>query len=615
MNSQAGGTESAATPVATRRAQSETIGIVLILGIMLLGALAVVALGATAISDTEDQLSEQRAEKAMTQFDSKAGLVALGEADSQRVSFPTDTGEQFKVVQDGSWMNISFTNQSTDYTEEIANVTLGSVVYERDDAKIAYQGGGVFREGEGGGTMVAPPEFHFRNGTLTLPTVNITGDEALGNSATITQNGVERHFPVHGSTNKTNPLDNHIVTVTVGSEYYRGWGEYFEDRTDGEVKYDHDNETVELTLVSPIEVRTLTSATSSLAPNGEFIVSGNAASQCASDVYTDSYNSSGTSDDYCDQFNNGNTGNNGDIVYGEDVTIDSGAGKSDFHGEIESGGTVTVQTGGNGAPYIYGNISYTDNCNPSVSDCENRLKSPGQDVTQVSGVRTAAAIDWHVNATVEQVRDDNDNAGASITGDQLDFGGSTTVTLDSGNYYLQNIELESDETLELDTSNGPITLVVEENVLLKGTGGSAADINVSGDGYVELYIEGENIGSADHLNMQKSTAITNANDNGTMFRTYGKEDFNATIGGGQAGNLAKYVGVLYAPPGNSGNGQVDIDGGELFGGILTGTTTVDGGSIHFDEALGGNQIISGGAKVIKVTFLHVTVNKITIEGS
>lgn len=597
------------------RAQSETIGIVLILGIMILGSMAVVALGVTAIGDTKDRLSEDRAEKALTQLDSKAGLVALDEADSQRVDFPTDTSDQFTVVEGDGWMNISFTNQSSSYTEEIVNVTLGSVVYEGDDAKIAYQGGGVFRDNEQGGTMIAPPEFHFRNGTLTLPTVNITGDSSLGSSATVTQNGVEKHFPKSNDANKTNPLDNHLVTVTVRSDYYQGWGEYFEERTDGDVEYDHENDVVELTLVSPVNVKTITSATSSLAPNGAFTVNGNAASECASDVYTDSYNSSGTTDDYCDQFSNDDTGNNGDVIYGDDVTIASGAGNSDFHGEIKSGGTVTVQTGGNGAPYIYGNISYTDACNPSVSDCENRLKSPGQDVTQINDIMTAPAIDWHVNATVEGIRSDNDNASAPISGGQLDFGASNTVTLKHGDYYLENIDLDSDETLELDTSDGPITIAVEENVVLEGAGSSGATINVSGDSHVKMYVEGQGIGSNDHLDMGKNTEIRNANDNGTMFRMYGKDDFNATIGGGQSGNLAKYVGVLYAPPGNSGIGQVDIDGGELFGGILIGTTTVDGGSIHFDEALMDGQIISGAARVIKVTYLHVTVNRITIDGN
>jgi hypothetical protein len=47
-----------------------------------------------AISDTESQISEDRAEKTLTQFDSKAGLVALGQADSQRVTLPIENDEQ-----------------------------------------------------------------------------------------------------------------------------------------------------------------------------------------------------------------------------------------------------------------------------------------------------------------------------------------------------------------------------------------------------------------------------------------------------------------------------------------------------------------------------------------
>jgi hypothetical protein len=619
MNSQSGGWISAVNPDANTRGQSETIGIVLILGIMLLGALAVVGLGATAISDTKDQLSEQRAEKALTQFDSKAGLVALGESDSQRVKFPTDTSEQFNVVQTGAWMNISFTNQSSDYTEEIVNVTLGSVVYERDDTKIAYQGGGVFRENDQGGTMVAPPEFHFRNGTLTLPTVNITGDETLGNAATITQNGVERHFPRSGSVNKTNPLDNHLVTVTVGSEYYEGWGEYFEERTDGKVEYFHNNETVELTLVSPIELTTVTSASSSLATNGDFTVNGNSATRCSSspagDRYTDSYNSSETTRDYCEQIQNGETGWNGDIIYGGDIDIGSGAGGSDFCGEIKGGGDVTTSSTGNndgtecgegqgGQPTIYGNISHAGSC----SNCGDALAGYSGapfEVNDISDIQTISQVDWYVNNSLDRIEENADQTNPTL---------NDGTELDAGTYFFDSLTVSSSDQVEFNTSDGNIEIGVDQDVDIQ----DSAVINVTGDGVVKVYVGGEGTGTGDHLTMAGNAMITNDGDNATKFRMYGNRDFNATLGDGGSGNLAKYVGVLYAPPGVDGSGVIELDGAEIYGGLVTGTTRIPSGgtgSIHYDEALQGEQIISPGASVIKVTYLHVTINKIKVEGS
>jgi len=82
-------------------------------------------------------------------------------------------------------------------------------------------------------------------------------------------------------------------------------------------------------------------------------------------------------------------------------------------------------------------------------------------------------------------------------------------------------------------------------------------------------------------------------------------------------SFAKYVGVLYAPPGQTGNGEIVLNGAEVFGGMLTGTTTIPNGakgSIHYDEALLGKQVIPPNANQVKVTYLHVTVNQIAVKG-
>jgi hypothetical protein len=594
------------------RGQSETLGFVLVFALMLVGALIVVALGATALNGTEDQVSDQRAEKAMTQFDSKAGLVALEEADSQRVSFATDAGEQFQVQENRGWMNVTYQNQTSGYRQEVLNETLGAVVYRRGDTRLAYQGGGVFQVTENGGRMVSPPEFHYRGGTLTLPTVVVEGEGTLGGSATVRQGDVERHFPTT-ETNLTNPLDNHLVTVTVRTEYYMGWGQYFEERTDGEVEYNHEKETARLLLVSPIEMTEITAASASLAASGEFNVSGNSALSCGAvsgsddNIFTDSYNSSGTDETYCEQLSSGKTGTGGDLRYAGDVNFESGAGGSGFCGDIVSGGTVFTRGGDSsgvsgcgdgtsGQPMIFGNVNYTDSCH----DCDDAIVNGTGETERIDGVRRASAINWFVNNTISEIENNADEVNPTLT---------DGTTLDQSTYYFDSLSVGSDDEIELDTDGNNIEIAVREDVDLA----KEAVLNVTGDGNVRMYVSGENVGSGDHLTMDDDAAITNADDNATQFRTYGRADFQATIGGGGSGSLAKYVGVLYAPPGANGDGTTVLDGGEVFGGMLTGTTILEGGSIHYDEALKEKQIIPPDANQIRVTFLHVTTNRITVE--
>ena len=256
------------------RSQSEVVAVVLILGLVLLGAFVIVGLGVGAIGGTESQLSDDRAEKVLTQLDSKASLVALDRADSQEIAFPSDGGDAFSVDEDAGWLKIEVVETSTgdtpDWAEDgLVNVSLGALVYENGDTRMAYQGGGVFRSSGDRGMMVSPPEFHYRDGTLTLPVVNVTGDQLSGNSARISHSGEDRAFPL---VDQPNPLENHEVVLTVQSEFYEGWGHYFEERTEGSVEYDHDEEEVVMVLTTPLEERTYENAITTLA--GDFNIAG-----------------------------------------------------------------------------------------------------------------------------------------------------------------------------------------------------------------------------------------------------------------------------------------------------------------------------------------------------
>ncbi len=86
--------------------------------------------------------------------------------------------------------------------------------------------------------MVSPPEFHYRDATLTLPLVTVSGSGTIRDRASITHNRTTSHFPnTTRNANFTNPLEDGKVNVTLQSEYYRAWGGYFEERTDGDVTY------------------------------------------------------------------------------------------------------------------------------------------------------------------------------------------------------------------------------------------------------------------------------------------------------------------------------------------------------------------------------------------
>lgn len=243
------------------RGQSESLGALLVIGLTIAAASAIVLLGGAALDSTQEQSDVQRAEHVMTLFDSRAATVALGDADVGSLQLP---GSGSYEVRDGTgWIRIRHTNYSdgTGEQEEIYNATLGSVVYENGETHIAYQGGGVWRTDRyGNASMVSPPEFHYRDSTLTFPVVRVSGSGAIsGRSTAVVTKATDARqvFPnqamnYNGSDppdrNYTNPAENGSLTVTIKSDYYTGWAAYFRSRTSGNVSVDHDNSTVTLDL-------------------------------------------------------------------------------------------------------------------------------------------------------------------------------------------------------------------------------------------------------------------------------------------------------------------------------------------------------------------------------
>jgi len=237
-----------------RRAQSEVLAVVLLVGLTVVGTGAVVVFGADAVQETTQSTDVGRAEHAMTQLDSKTSLVAHGSSKVQRVDVVGNGQGSVRVDEDAGWMRVRIINESTGNVEmQVMNETMGAVVYERGGTTLAYQGGGVWRGDTSGSTLVSPPAFHYRGQTLTLPLILVGGTAASTNAITMSQQAPpEGQYP-NETAGLRNPLLSGKVNVTVGSAHYRAWGRFFEDRTQGSVAYDHANESVTIQLVTPFD--------------------------------------------------------------------------------------------------------------------------------------------------------------------------------------------------------------------------------------------------------------------------------------------------------------------------------------------------------------------------
>src|SRR6056297_1567227 len=95
-----------------RRGQSETVGFVLLFGMVLVTTGILISFGAAAVTESEESLSADRAEKVMTQMDSEISMVALGRTNSQEIDFDRVPEEQFTIDENSGVINISTVGQN-----------------------------------------------------------------------------------------------------------------------------------------------------------------------------------------------------------------------------------------------------------------------------------------------------------------------------------------------------------------------------------------------------------------------------------------------------------------------------------------------------------------------
>lgn len=228
------------------RGQSELIGIVLLFGLVVITATSVFVIGGIAINDVSQEVDLERALTEMRQADSRMSRVAFGQQGGQVVVF--GESDSAAEVKRGSSLTVTMNGNASCR----ADITMGSIVkHVEDGGTVAYEGGGVWRETDGGGvTMVSPPDLQYRNGSVTFPMVSLANaSTGQVNSLEVRENETasrERNREIRDALSACYPPKN--MTITIQSDYYKGWGSYMESRIASNITYDHDDRTVTTTL-------------------------------------------------------------------------------------------------------------------------------------------------------------------------------------------------------------------------------------------------------------------------------------------------------------------------------------------------------------------------------
>lgn len=224
------------------RGQSTLIGIVLLLGMVGTLSVGLFLVGGEAVSSLEQQSERERVESAFVELSHQMAAASDNRSGVAR-TIDLDVGQQGTVVREET----GTINVSSDALESgaIDDLTIGTIEWEDTDGSVlAYEAGAVFRERGNETQVVSAPAISYETetDTLTLPVITATGDEHLG-SGDVTLSSV-RTTAYQDAT----VVENESITITIQSEYYRGWETFFREQAgDASIQdVDHENQTVEV---------------------------------------------------------------------------------------------------------------------------------------------------------------------------------------------------------------------------------------------------------------------------------------------------------------------------------------------------------------------------------
>lgn len=566
----------------TDRGASSVVGVVLLVGMVAAGSIGLVVVGGSLLDEERDRTEVEQAEQSFQVLDHDIDTVARGELGTARTTDFDLSGTDSAVRKRDAGRIVVKTSQKG----ELINRTFGSIEYERGDTVIAYQNGGVWRTDGNETRMLSAPGLsyevtqHGTNPTLTVPITELSGDETIvSGDITARKTGTSELL------DNTSVVENELVVVEVQSEYYQGWAAHFRNvATPDAVSVDHENRTASVRLLSPAEKARISGG----------VVSGGAGSELniKQDNTIDSYNS--TQAPYVDGSNDAR------VVLGGDLTMKQ---NSRIEGDVVVGQDADFKQDAT----VTGDLSYGNTVTPSTPD-----EHVDGEVTNDASVTAHTAVDHIIDekraALSDPANNSNDDADDVVDGRLGDC--SPSCTLDSGSYVLDDLTLDSDDELVLNTTGGDIDIVVNDSVELQGGDSSQqATIRVTdASGRVNVYVDGEH---GDNLAFKGHANVSVPGDRSTSLWFYLNPESTTSFK-----HNVTFTGVVYGPgPGADPGTTITMQQHSQVYGALVGEVDQlkQGSKIHYDEALAAAKPIEKDTAVPRLTFLHVTVREVEIE--
>ena len=242
-----------------RRAASAIVGLVLLFGMVMVGAGLILMASMSATEEVQQQNELNNAELSLQE--ASVRLRTLSYQDDDDVASFDLSGRNADDVRIESSGNLTF--QLNGDAACTARMELGSIVYRNDRGQsVAYQAGGVWRDSGDGVSIVSPPGLTYQTDrvdgslvrSLDFPVVNVQGDlQASSGEVTARQvdnpsgPSMEQQLCLPVSGNSTIDRVRSMTIIVSNNSYYEAWERYLDNEFGDQVldkEVDHGAQTV-----------------------------------------------------------------------------------------------------------------------------------------------------------------------------------------------------------------------------------------------------------------------------------------------------------------------------------------------------------------------------------
>lgn len=211
-----------------QRGQSEVVGMVVLIGVIVVAAFLTIAVGAMALQSVQDTTEWETTQDTAIQAHS---VLAEAASTGDPQELPSGSGAVDAEVVDGGTLTISMHDGPNACSERLTE-DLGALRYEGGDGAMIYEGGAVWSETDGGlGIEQAPPISHGPNGT-TVSVLSVSAATTTNSGQLIAEpNESERkRLATQIETLLTTcPAGDYTdLKLNVTSPYHEAWAEHFE---------------------------------------------------------------------------------------------------------------------------------------------------------------------------------------------------------------------------------------------------------------------------------------------------------------------------------------------------------------------------------------------------